>query len=104
MAQRARRRGRPFERDLRESPRFPRLPRILHAVFVYAVLILASLFILLPIGWMLTAALKPDTAPVFTFPPEWFPTRVLALADVPGRPSSRRSSSATRPTAPSWWS
>ena len=56
------------------SPRFPRLPRILHAVFVYAVLILASLFILLPVGWMLTAALKPDTAPVFTFPPEWFPT------------------------------
>jgi ABC-type glycerol-3-phosphate transport system permease component len=23
---------------------------------------------------MLTAALKPDTALVFTFPPEWFPT------------------------------
>ena len=57
------------------SPRFPRLPRILHAVFVYSLLVLASLFILLPVGWMLTAALKPDTAPVFTFPPEWFPTR-----------------------------
>src|SRR5215208_1736238 len=49
------------------SPRFPRLPRILHAVFVSAVLILASLFILLPVGWMLTAALKPATAPVLTF-------------------------------------
>ncbi|MBA2255186.1 MAG: carbohydrate ABC transporter permease [Chloroflexi bacterium] len=24
---------------------------------------------------MLTAALKPDTAPVFTYPPEWLPTR-----------------------------
>jgi len=46
-----------------------------HAVLVYALLILASLFILLPVGWMLTAALKPDTAPVFTFPPEWFPTK-----------------------------
>jgi multiple sugar transport system permease protein len=57
------------------SQRFPRLPRILHAVFVYGVLILASLFVLLPLGWMLTAALKPDTAPVFTFPPEWFPTQ-----------------------------
>lgn len=33
-----------------------------------------SLFILMPIGWMLTAALRPDTAPIFTFPPEWFPT------------------------------
>jgi ABC-type glycerol-3-phosphate transport system permease component len=44
-------------------------------VFVlYALLALLSLFILMPIGWMLTAALKPDTAPIFTFPPEWFPT------------------------------
>jgi ABC-type glycerol-3-phosphate transport system permease component len=57
-----------------KAPRFPRLPRLLHAVFVYTVLTLASLFILLPVGWMLTAALKPDTVPVFTFPPEWFPT------------------------------
>jgi multiple sugar transport system permease protein len=57
------------------APRFPRLPGILHAAFVYSLLILASLFILLPVGWMLTAALKPDTAPVFTFPPEWFPTK-----------------------------
>jgi multiple sugar transport system permease protein len=57
------------------SQRFPRLPRILHAVFVYGVLILASLFVLMPMGWMLTAALKPDTAPVFTFPPEWLPTQ-----------------------------
>ena len=24
---------------------------------------------------MLTAALKPDTAPIFTFPPEFLPTR-----------------------------
>ena len=75
----------PAEERNRNQPRFPRLPRILHAVFVYSVLILASLFILMPMGWMLTAALKPDTAPVFTFPPEWLPTRVLALADVPGR-------------------
>jgi multiple sugar transport system permease protein len=44
-------------------------------VALYALLLLLSLFILMPIGWMLTAALKPDTAPIFTFPPEWFPTR-----------------------------
>ena len=48
---------------------------ILHATVVYALLALLCLFILMPIGWMLTAALKPDTAPIFTFPPEWFPTR-----------------------------
>ncbi len=32
-------------------------------------------FILLPVGWMLTAALKPDLEPIFTPTPEWFPTR-----------------------------
>src|ERR687893_2785290 len=48
--------------------------KALHAAAVYALLGLLCLLILMPIGWMLTAALKPDTAPVFTFPPEWFPT------------------------------
>jgi multiple sugar transport system permease protein len=48
--------------------------RPLHVTFVYACLIALTLFILLPLGWMLTAALKPDNVPVFTFPPEWFPT------------------------------
>jgi ABC-type glycerol-3-phosphate transport system permease component len=43
-------------------------------VVLYTMVLLLCLFILMPIGWMLTAALKPDTAPVFTFPPEWFPT------------------------------
>ena len=73
MAQRTAQRSIARTRSPRIS-RFPSLPRILHAVFVYGVLIMASLFILLPVGWMLAAALKPDTAPVFTFPPEWFPT------------------------------
>jgi len=43
-------------------------------VFVYSCLLVLAAFILLPLGWMLTAALKPDNVPVFTFPPEWFPT------------------------------
>lgn len=43
-------------------------------IVLYALVIGLCLFILMPIGWMLTAALKPETAPVFTFPPEWFPT------------------------------
>ena len=53
----------------------PRLRRYAHAAFVYALLIALTGFILLPVGWMLTAALKPDTAPIFTFPPEFFPTK-----------------------------
>ena len=48
---------------------------ILRIVLLYAVLLGLSLFILMPLGWMLTAALKPRTAPIFTFPPEWYPTR-----------------------------
>jgi len=48
--------------------------RVGRIIILYGLLLLLSLFILMPIGWMLTAALKPDTAPVFTFPPEWYPT------------------------------
>lgn len=44
------------------------------SVLAYATLVALSAFILLPIGWMLTAALKPDLEPVFTLPPEWVPT------------------------------
>ncbi len=59
----------------RAGRRRPPPARLAHAVFVYGLLSLLGLFILLPIGWMLTAALKPDNAPVFTTPPEFFPTR-----------------------------
>jgi len=58
------------------SRRRLRAPRnVLHALVVYGVLLLLTGFILLPVSWMLTVALKPDTAPIFTFPPEWFPTQ-----------------------------
>jgi multiple sugar transport system permease protein len=30
--------------------------------------------ILLPLGWMITVALKPDFTPVFTTPPQWVPS------------------------------
>ncbi|HEX8861265.1 MAG TPA: carbohydrate ABC transporter permease [Actinomycetes bacterium] len=40
---------------------------------MYALLLGLSAFILLPVGWMLTAALKPDRVPVFTATPEWWP-------------------------------
>jgi multiple sugar transport system permease protein len=39
----------------------------------YAALIALSATIVLPLGWMLTVALKPDFAPVFN-PTQWFPT------------------------------
>jgi multiple sugar transport system permease protein len=40
----------------------------------YLLLLALSFTILLPLGWMLAVALKPDFAPVFTQPTQWFPT------------------------------
>ena len=59
------------------SGRLPRFTprRAAHAVLVYACLLALAAFIILPLGWMLTAAIKPNNVPVFTFPPEWFPTQ-----------------------------
>ncbi len=54
--------------------RVPSARRAAHGASVYVLLVAFTLFIVLPIGWMLTAALKPDTATIFTFPPEFFPT------------------------------
>lgn len=52
-----------------------RVRRISYKVLIYALLLGLCAFILLPVGWMLTAALKPDLEPVFTPTPEWFPTK-----------------------------
>lgn len=43
-------------------------------ILAYIGLIGLAATILLPLGWMLTTALKPDFAPVFTPRPQWFPT------------------------------
>ena len=48
--------------------------RAVRFVLVYAALLGLSAVILLPLGWMITVALKPDNTPVFTVPPQWFPT------------------------------
>lgn len=49
--------------------------RFAGVVVAYALLFGLSAMILLPLGWMLTVALKPDFTPMFTQPPEWFPTQ-----------------------------
>jgi multiple sugar transport system permease protein len=52
-----------------------RARKILRSTLAYGVLFVLCAFILLPLGWMLTAALKPDQTPVFTVPPQWLPTQ-----------------------------
>ena len=52
-----------------------RVRRVAYKVLIYAMLLGLCAFILLPVGWMLTAALKPDLEPIFTPIPEWFPTK-----------------------------
>jgi ABC-type glycerol-3-phosphate transport system permease component len=49
--------------------------RVAHKTGMYVLLFAVCAFVLLPVGWMLTAALKPDLEPVFTPTPEWIPTR-----------------------------
>jgi multiple sugar transport system permease protein len=64
----------PREAPPQHSARRYKARRISYKVLMYALLIGLCSFILLPVGWMLTAALKPDLEPVFTSTPEWWPT------------------------------
>ena len=57
---------------------------------MYLMLFGLTAFILLPVGWMLTAALKPDLEPVFTPTPEWFPTDFWEWYELPSRPHRER--------------
>ena len=52
-----------------------RATRVARRLVAVAVLMLLSAVVLLPIGWMLTVALKPDRAPIISVPPQWFPTQ-----------------------------
>jgi ABC-type glycerol-3-phosphate transport system permease component len=56
----------------RTTRRFRRRSWLLLAL---PLLLVLSAIVLLPIGWMLTVALKPDTAPVISVPPQWFPNK-----------------------------
>jgi multiple sugar transport system permease protein len=62
-----------LEPSIRRARR-PRYRRAVTFAVLYAALFGLCAVILLPLGWMITVALKPDFEPVFTFPPQWFPT------------------------------
>ena len=44
-----------------------------HAVFIYSLLIGIGILILMPLSWMLTAALRAPGETVYTLPASWFP-------------------------------
>jgi ABC-type glycerol-3-phosphate transport system permease component len=56
-----------------------RLGRLARRGLILALLVSLSAIVILPVGWMVTVALKPDLVPVFTVPPEFFPTRYFAF-------------------------
>jgi ABC-type glycerol-3-phosphate transport system permease component len=45
-----------------------------HKVLVYTLLFGLSIIVLMPMSWMITAALRPRGDLVYTIPPQWFPT------------------------------
>ena len=47
---------------------------IAHALVMYTLLVGLGIVVLMPLSWMLTAALRGRGEPVYTFPPSWFPT------------------------------
>lgn len=64
-------------RPVAVSPRFwerRSIQTILHATLMYTLLTGIGIFILLPLSWMLTAALRGPGEIVFTIPVSWFPT------------------------------
>ena len=72
-----------------------RLYRYTGKALLYILLFVLCAFVLMPVFWMFTVALKPDNVPVFTVPPQWFPSQywewqnfVTALTD-PVRPFLR---------------
>ena len=57
----------------RKGPNRYHIQRFSRSTLIYVVLLIFCAIIILPVGWMLTVALKPDRLPVFTIPPEWYP-------------------------------
>jgi len=48
--------------------------KVIHAIFVYSLLIGMGAVILMPLSWMLTASLRARGETVYTIPVSWFPT------------------------------
>jgi len=54
---------------------WPIIKKTFWKIVLYAILFGLAALVILPLGWMFTVALKPDNTPVFTLPPEFFPTK-----------------------------
>jgi multiple sugar transport system permease protein len=78
-----------IRRDLR-----PLLIANINRLLLYAVLVVLGAFVLMPVFWMLTVALKPDNIPIYTIPPQWFPTEHFEWQNF--------ATALTEPTRPFW--
>jgi multiple sugar transport system permease protein len=65
----------------RRSSSWPVIQKIFWVIVQYAILFALAAFIILPLGWMFTVALKPDHTPIFTLPAEFFPTKYFQWAN-----------------------
>ncbi len=70
-------------KSLHTSQKTPKMPRLferksvregLYAIGIYALLIIFGIIVLMPMSWMISAALKGTGEPVYTIPPSWFPS------------------------------
>jgi len=59
---------------VKQTP-WPRVRKVLGVILAYATLFALSAVIFLPLGWIFTAALKPDRVSPFSIPVQWFPTQ-----------------------------
>ncbi len=69
--------AKPLNEAMPQAPRFwerRSTHEALHLAMVYLLLVGIGILILMPLSWMLTAALRADDEIVFTIPVSWFPT------------------------------
>lgn len=69
--------AKPLNKAMPQAPRFwerRSTHEALHLAMVHLLLVGIGIVILMPLSWMLTAALRADDEIVFTIPVSWFPT------------------------------
>ena len=51
--------------------------KVVETFLLFAVLICIAVLLLAPFAWLLSTALKAESADLFTFPPQWIPDPIV---------------------------